>query len=939
MRPSLNGKARAASWEQSKEVIEQKKKQTLERFLGKKVALSSTRAPSVSSGNVKPAAQSATSNKIALALGKAPSPASIGFALSRSIDGAALKVSPSIEGLAGQIMAVAPCDVEFCLLWPGTMRSLATAHAVATISRWHEGDKKGLRTLIYPARANVFQDLNQVHLDRLAVAKLSASLYEDPDKPNEKVRVSCPEKDSFFTSLRSVRSPDGTELQPTIGEVLPHFFSDQDFQEWKPCDADLLKNLKTRLGDLNHTRALNSTSIPKMASPDTAPDALFALGWRTGPDDIAKALKALKKVGAPNCIVVDLTRAARKMSPKWVRSTVRFLELVLEVWQKDCPGICIVIDEPFVRNQLMQELDRRIAKGIEEARNVAHKSLKMRGFPCEAIRDGFLPVSQELQHNPKPKDIKVEFTDRHASELIAQVEKLRGTLTDSKAQETLAEVSRYLSRLTSLPCSTRVLVDWLNQAQVPMAVRELYTWPTYRSKLNVLLRAPDFAEKVRLERIIKKCDALWQDYEKGTPFARHLATLIEEHTRGSEKCCVVFTKPTTRRLAERYFETYDGYPEGAGYEVLQDHVRMVVSGSLEMELGSRGDETIIFAGLDETSIRVLMLDQRVSERAYLLLTRRNAAFLKATLKAIDLLPDFSSLGARVKPLITQLPDFSDTDSKSAFTREDFVLPSFSFEQGLSAAVADDDSKDPNAWELVLEGAGSIRRSPGTRVYVYDPVYGYTKTRGFRSIDVAKLQEGYKLFVMSGELRELTEASLKDAGIDISHDKQFEASIRGYHERILRASIEQFPNQSMVEQARELRLRMLALQPAPKDLPAESSIKGWLNVGSLLGLKFEDLTSRAPRLSDHFRAFAKVMGLSDMETIYYWKAVIQPLRGVRRADGRRISDAYTDLLLEPESAVVHSRMKPEVVEYLFARAEENVYAIEAIKKPITGDQYD
>ena len=47
--------------------------------------------------------------------------------------------------------------------------------------------------------------------------------------------------------------------------------------------------------------------------------------------------------------------------------------------------------------------------------------------------------------------------------------------------------------------------------------------------------------------------------------------------------------------------------------------------------------------------------------------------------------------------------------------------------------------------------------------------------------------------MSGELRELTEASLKDAGIDISHDKQFEVSIRKYHERILRATLEQFPN--------------------------------------------------------------------------------------------------------------------------------------------------
>jgi len=176
--------------------------------------------------------------------------------------------------------------------------------------------------------------LNQVHLDRTAVAKLHAALYEDPNKPNERVRVSCPEKDSFFTSLRSVKSPEGIELQPTVIEVLPHFYADQEFQGWKSCDADLLKNLKTRLGDLNHTRALNSTSIPKLASPDTAPDAVFALGWRTGREDIEKALEALRKVGSPNCIVVDLTRASRKMNLKWVRSTVHFLKLVLRYGEK-----------------------------------------------------------------------------------------------------------------------------------------------------------------------------------------------------------------------------------------------------------------------------------------------------------------------------------------------------------------------------------------------------------------------------------------------------------------------------------------------------------------------------------------------------------------------------------------------------------------------------
>jgi hypothetical protein len=205
MRPSFNGKSKTASWEQSKEALEKQKNATLERFLNKKA--SPTPSPSREAGVVPDKVESVeTKAAVGLsprAVAKPLVPANIGFGLSRSVDAAALKVSPSIEGLSGQLLAMAPGDVEFCLLWPGTMRSLATAHAVATISRWHEGNKRGVRTLIYPARANFFQDLNQVHLDRMAVAKLSAALYEDPNKPNERVLVSCPEKDSFFTSLRS----------------------------------------------------------------------------------------------------------------------------------------------------------------------------------------------------------------------------------------------------------------------------------------------------------------------------------------------------------------------------------------------------------------------------------------------------------------------------------------------------------------------------------------------------------------------------------------------------------------------------------------------------------------------------------------------------------------------------------------------------------------
>jgi hypothetical protein len=945
MKPTFDNKSKRERWGRPPEVVD-KNKPTVGKPLkiGSKVVAAPAPVQPLPPSTVTAAPSAAPMEPVEVLRGQATSkrvrqPADIGFKLFGHIDASALKVSRTIERLAGHLLGIPKNAFEFALLWPGSIRSLAAVHAVATISKWHEGDKGGARTLVYPARANIFQDLNHVLIDRIALAKLFAGLCEPGrgEPPNSRIVVSCPEKDTFFTALRSVRSADGTELQPTIGEVLPHYYSDQEFLGWKSCEGDLLKNLKTRLGDVHYTKALSTGAISRMGMPENAPDAIFGLGWRTPQEDIENALKALKKLGSPNTILVDVTRAARKNNPKWVRTTVRFLEAVVGVWPTDRPGVCIVADEPFIRNQLLQELARRTTKGDTQAARISQAGLVMSGHPCWTVRDGFVAENFIEPLSPTPKEIRVTFTDTHAAELIAQVDKLRSTAPDQSGQDLLSEVSRYLSRLASLPSSTRVLMDWLDQTGVPMAVRELYTWPTYRSKLQRLLAEPDFAEKIRLERIIKKCDTLWADYANGTPFARHLAKLIEEHTGGIEKCCVVFTKPTSRRLAERYFETYDGYPEGAGFEVLKDCVRMVVSGSLDAELGSRKNETIIFAGLDEISIRTLILDERISSPAYLLLTRRNAAYLKATLRSIDQLPAFSELGLRVKPLLKQLPDFPD-EARALFTREDFVLPTFSFEQGLSAAASEDDSRDPDAWEIVLEDSSSIRRSPGARVYVHEPLYGYTQTRGFRGVEVRSLQPGQRLFVMSGELRELTEASLKDAGIDISHDKQFEASLRQYHNRILRAIDETLTGKNTLDQARELRQRILSGSDAPKGLPAEGSIKSWLNVATLLTAKFEDLTSQAPRQAEHFKAFAKAIGFSDIETVYFWKAVIQPLRGARRADGRRISDAYADMLLEPESAVVHNRMKPEVVEYLFSRAEENVYTIEAIKKPVSEEPH-
>lgn len=841
-----------------------------------------------------------------------------------------LKTASAIESMAGHLLhAVQAGTPRLLLLWPGSLRSLGLVHAVACAARWHQGDKKGIRTLVYPAKSNFLQALNHAHLDRRALVQLAQKLVEI--SPNSAVTVPLRDKDFFWMSLNSVSADASGEIHPSLAELLPHFFAEKDFKSWKACDGDLLRYVKGRIADVDHRLALSNLSIQALSDVDKAPDALFAISWKASLDDTRKALKALKNGRHPDVLLLDATRSLRKDNSSWKANLIKFLDCAWEAWHDNMPPVLIVMDEPHIKSQLWKELEKRAQRHSEAAKWLLRSGLPLRGAVCSVARDGLLPASKPEPLSPEPRDIVVDVTDTEAAKVIDGLTKLRNTVANANWGAALEDATAYLARLAALPSSTRVLTNWLNEVDVPMAVRQNYAWPIYRSRLEAVRNDATFSERDRLDRLIQKGDELWHNYENGTPLARRLADLIEEQTRGTDKVCLVFTKPTSKRLAERYFETYDGYPEGAGFEVLRDDVRFVVSRTLDTETDPPPGETLIFVGLDEVSLRLLVLDPRISQTAHVLLTRRNAAYLRATIKAIRALPGFTSLATRLNTLWDQLPDFPDIDEYALYRQSDFVLPTFSFEQGLATVVNEHEEHDPNAWELTLENGTTTKRSPNARAYLYDPSLAHTATRGFKGVDVSSLQEGDRLFVMSLELRELTEAALKEAGVPISHDRRFESDLREYHKRVSELG-QHVPGVNLQGRASKVHSSLVDELGPGNSPPAEGTVRAWLDVDRFRDRSFDDSKPGAPRKEAHFKAFAKIIGMDDFEAVYFWKAVIQPLRGVRRADGRRVSDVYAEMLLDPESTVVHRRLKPDVVRMLFERARENVHSIEAVRRP-------
>jgi len=202
---------------------------------------------------------------------------------------------------------------HIAMLWPASPRTLVLVHALATLERWAEGDKQGIRGLTFPVKTNVFFPLNHLHLERVAVLRHAISLEET--SKNEKVKRTYPAKDAYLTSLAN-NSIKTLNLQPTVGEILPHFLAAPGFRMWESCEDQLLSHIGAKLSRRAHAKALRN-NCAEIGNPATAPDALFALDGRVSDIERMRALELLKKNGAPEVVIVNATREIRLKTKGW----------------------------------------------------------------------------------------------------------------------------------------------------------------------------------------------------------------------------------------------------------------------------------------------------------------------------------------------------------------------------------------------------------------------------------------------------------------------------------------------------------------------------------------------------------------------------------------------------------------------------------------------
>jgi len=142
-------------------------------------------------------------------------------------------------------------------------------------------------------------------------------------------------------------------------------------------------------------------------------------------------------------------------------------------------------------------------------------------------------------------------------------------------------------------------------------------------------------DRSALQECLQRGSQLFGNYHQATPFAHKLAALVANVVTGKKRrVAIVFTNALYRRLAERFLSEYDQYPEGAAFESLRERVHLLSAAHLEEHLDKVEGSTLVFAGLNEDCLRLLLTDDRIPAHSALLMTQRAGQFLRATLKPI-----------------------------------------------------------------------------------------------------------------------------------------------------------------------------------------------------------------------------------------------------------------------------------------------------------------
>lgn len=831
---------------------------------------------------------------------------------------------------------------HIAVVWPVFPKHLQLVHALATLERWRDGDKMGVRGMLYPVKSNVFHALNRYRLDHHALIRMYAPLQEDAQGAAQvPLKRGCRDRDAIVYAFNS-RVRDATPpyyQNPALSELLPHYYAGPETSAWSSCAGALLAQLGAKLQGRSHATSLRSSNCVNLGHPAKAPDALFALDGRLNRSDLERMFRQLKlvgrTVGLPEVVLIHATRAIRKEASGWAGSLARFCMQLEEFFGVKAPGVLVVTDEPPAAYQLQRDLRKYDAKRAPELRwKHSEHAFRIEAQPSPVPNDGLLPTGQAEPRKPMPREIVTDVVDAQAAGVAQNFYRIAGELERERVDvKPLRDAARHLRRVAAWPCGARDVHEWLEESGADQDKHASMSWAALLPALTQFMHRGDAGEHhATLKACISRASKFVQDYENATPLALRMVHHVEARLRRAKQLTLVLPTEGHRRLARRFLGRYDRWQEGVTAEVVSTRVMLATTVELQGVLASlakHGD--LLFVGLDAAaeSLRTLMVDDRVPKHVGLLLTQQNGQYLRSCLvPLVEHHAAFKSWKPRMESILRGLANVPPNDAVLSDT--DLGLPSVRSAPTVNEASAEDDDADPNAWTVQFDDDRVVRRSPAHRVHLYDPANREASGRGFLPKEVRKLSPGDNVCLFTPELRDQVADALTKAGIALQRDVRYEELLRLYHQDVMAHVNDAYPSGTFIAKVRAIRAAILAAHPKwVEELPEEQSVRAWVDLGRTPFRSFSELRPQAPAKREHFMALASVIGMSESSARRYWDCVINPLRNARRHDGRNLSDECARMLLQPESVEVHKRVPRQTLNQLFDHAMQCLHTVEGV----------
>lgn len=816
---------------------------------------------------------------------------------------------------------------HIAMCWPVAPLQTGLIHSLATMQNQANGDKLGIRGALFPCKSNVFYALNHLGWGASDILDIIRRNAEVGVRSNNWVTRSHRDKDPFLFSVSELEKAEDPNLHPALTDLMPHFYSGASYSGWSDCSHRLLGNILARIRRRNVGEAFRATARNVMGNPSSAPDALFAIDGRLPISHLKRAVADLLSHHVQlDVVLIAWPLKSRLEYPNWKAMTAKLVRALDQITGENGPGIICVTDDPRAAFELRDKLyDVACASGLMpfELHAVAGR-----------VGGDSLVVNQSQIETTRPLTFDLKLVDSDADRLCRDIYRVaKNNDLDSLDDNPLVEVVGLVSRVSSLPCGLRDLNDLVEEGEINERSARFYRWLDIRTAAHEYLKCAPLINDVRkLEGAFEKISDLMGRAHEATNFALRLVE-IASHAVGSKDVLLVFESEFRRQLARRFLSRYEDYPDGLRFEYLSSRLHFIMAQNLEHALTENPKAHVAFVGLNKEATKIIMCSNSIPNHTIILSTHRSAMFLRGTLRAIleYFEEPFRPLRTRMESLIDQTPNGSEFIS--FISQSGINMPDLRVELCDAMIDGQDLPDQPNAWLIKLDDGRLLRRPPEQRVFIYDPLSEGSSANGFKGREVRDLEVGDQLFVMSTELRFELDELLRKHDIHLRiDDETFEDQLRAYHQRVHELLKKQFPELQLTDQVRALRSRILTAYPEyAEHYPQLAAMRIWVNLKECLDRPIEELRPFAPAREAYFKAFALTLGMDETQAAVFWSRVIQPFRFARRTGGKRLSDGYTTLLLEPEHLMSLGQIARREIESLTTHAREHAFAVEDIQR--------